>query len=64
MTKLGEKGTDHWAIYGQMTSVVNEKGDPGSLNIYDAKNMAKLQRVLTERAGPGTAWVNILTKKF
>ena len=50
VTKLGEKGTDHWAIYGLMTSVINEKGD--NLNIYDAKNVVKLQRALTERAGP------------
>ena len=49
MSKLGEKGTDHWAIYGLMTSVVNEKGE--NLNIYDAKNVVKLERALTERAG-------------
>ena len=51
MTKLGEKGTDHWAIYGLMSSVINEKGE--NLNIYDARNAAKLQRSLTERAGFG-----------
>ena len=51
MTKLGEKGQDHWAIYGLMSSVINEKGE--NLNIYDAKNAAKLQRALTERAGFG-----------
>ena len=49
VTKLGEKGTDHWGIYGLMTSVVNEKGE--NLNIYDAKNVVKLERALTERAG-------------
>lgn len=48
VTKLGEKGTDHWAIYGLMSSVINEKGE--NLNIYDAKNIVKLQRALTERA--------------
>lgn len=51
MTKLGEKGQDHWAIYGLMSSVINEKGE--NLNIYDARNAAKLQRALTERAGFG-----------
>ena len=32
-----------------MTSVTNEKGE--NLNIYDAKNVVKLERALTERAG-------------
>ena len=47
VNKIGEKGTDHWAINAQLTAFSCEKGD---MNVYDGKNMAKLEKILTERS--------------
>ena len=47
VNKIGEKGTDHWAINAQLTAFSCEKGD---LNVYDGKNMSKLEKILSERS--------------
>ena len=46
VTKLGEKGSDHWAIHAQLTGFTHEKAD----NLYENKNMSNLQMILTERS--------------
>ena len=47
VNKIGEKGTDHWAINAQLTAFSCEKGD---MNVYDGKNMVKLEKILSERS--------------
>ena len=46
MTKLGEKGSDHWAIHAQLTGF----SDKTESNVYDAKNMTRLEKTLAERS--------------
>ena len=47
VTKLGEKGSDHWAIHAQLSGFAHEKAEA---NVYDSKNMSRLQMILTERS--------------
>ena len=47
MTKLGEKGSDHWAIHAQLTGFTCDKQEG---NVYDAKNLGRLERILADRS--------------
>ena len=47
VTKLGEKGSDHWAIHAQLTGFTWDRQEG---NVYEAKNLGRLERILAERS--------------
>ena len=50
VSKLGDKDGEHWAINAQVVANNVEKGD---LNIYNSKNIGKMEEILAARSQQG-----------